>query len=138
MTGALLGVAIMTAGRELTRRLGQDGFEIFGIGLDEAPLDWIFRENLQTVFLGLSMLGFMIWRPTGILDDWELDGAVYRKFFGGESEKPEALPELEDVPAAQLSASGIDVRFGGFHAPVSYTHLRAPRDATLSRMPSSA
>ena len=24
------------------------------------------------------------------------------------------------------------------HLPVSYTHLRAPRDATLSRMPSSA
>ena len=116
VTGALLGVAIMTAGRELTRRLGQDGFEIFGIGLDEAPLDWIFRENLQTVFLGLSMLGFMIWRPTGILDDWELDGAAYRRFFGGDSDKPEPLPELEDVPEAALTAKGIDVRFGGFHA----------------------
>ena len=116
VTGALLGVAIMTAGRELTRRLGQDGFEIFGIGLDDPPLDWIFRENLQTVFLGLSMLGFMIWRPTGILDDWELDGAVHRRFFGGATEEPAPLPELEDVPAAQLTASGIDVRFGGFQA----------------------
>ena len=116
VTGALLGVAIMTAGRELTRRLGQDGFEFFGIGLDEAPLDWIFRENLQTVFFGLSMLGFMIWRPTGVLDDWELDGAAFRRFIGGATDKPEALPELDDAPAAELTATGIDVRFGGFQA----------------------
>ena len=43
VTGAVLGVAVMTAARELARRLGQNGFEVFGIGLDEPPLDWIFR-----------------------------------------------------------------------------------------------
>ncbi|MFW2383505.1 MAG: ATP-binding cassette domain-containing protein [Acidimicrobiales bacterium] len=116
VTGALLGVAIMTAGRELTRRLGQDGFEIFGVGLDEAPLDWIFRENLQTVFLGLSMLVFMIWRPSGLLDDWELDQWAFGRFRSGKSEVPERLPELDEAPRAVLEASGIDVRFGGFQA----------------------
>lgn len=119
VTGALLGVVVMTAGRELTRRLGQQGFEIFGIGLDDAPLDWIFRENLQTVFLGVSMLGFMIWRPTGLLDDWELDSWAWRRFTSsrsGASDQPERLAELDEAPAATLTADGIDVQFGGFKA----------------------
>ena len=116
VTGALLGVGVMTAGRELTRRLGQDGFEIFGIGLDEAPLDWIFRENLQTVFLGLSMLGFMIWRPVGLLDDWELDGWAVRRLSSATEAEPERLPELDEAPAATLLAEDISVRFGGFNA----------------------
>ncbi len=126
VTGALLGVAVMTAGRELARRLGQDGFEIFGIGLDGKPLDWVFRENLQTVFLGVSMLGFMLLRPKGLLGDWELDewlrARIRRLRFGraeraGAAEtKPEPLPELESVESSTLEAHGIDVSFGGFKA----------------------
>ncbi len=116
VTGAVLGVVVMTIGRELTRRLGQDGFEFFGIGLDEAPLDWIFRENLQTAFLGVSMLGFMIWRPTGLLDDWEIDQALYRRFGGGSKEQPAALPEVEEAESVLLDVSGIGVVFGGFRA----------------------
>ncbi|MGY9083543.1 MAG: branched-chain amino acid ABC transporter permease, partial [Acidimicrobiales bacterium] len=59
VTGAVLGVAVMTSARELARRLGQNGFEVFGVGLDEPPLDWIFRENLNSVVLGVAMVGFM-------------------------------------------------------------------------------
>ncbi|WP_420626916.1 branched-chain amino acid ABC transporter permease [Candidatus Poriferisodalis sp.] len=80
VTGALVGVAVMTVGRELARRLGQDGFEVFGLSLDAGPLDWIFRENLQTVFLGLAMLGFMIFRSDGLLGDWELDAWLWRRW----------------------------------------------------------
>ena len=116
VTGALLGVAVMTAGRELARRLGQDGFEIFGIGLDDAPLDWIFRENLQTVFLGVSMLVFMIWRPKGLLDDWELDEWLYRRFGKATDEQPAELGVVEPDPDARLEAAGVDVVFGGFRA----------------------
>ncbi|MEM7095716.1 MAG: branched-chain amino acid ABC transporter ATP-binding protein/permease [Actinomycetota bacterium] len=115
VTGALLGVGVMTAGRELARRLGQDGFEFFGIGLDEAPLDWIFRENLQTVFLGVSMLAFMIWRPKGILDDWELDTALFRRFRSGDA-RPEALAETPPPEQLQLIADQVTVSFGGFRA----------------------
>lgn len=115
VTGALLGVAVMTAGRELARRLGQDGFEIFGIGLDEAPLDWIFRENLQTVFLGVSMLAFMIWRPSGLLDDWELDEWLYSRFRRDAAE-PESLPEVRPAEETRLVATGVTVQFGGFMA----------------------
>ena len=116
VSGALLGVAVITAGRELARRLGQDGFEVFGVGLDGAPLDWIFRENLKTVFLGVSMLGFMIWRPSGLLDDWELDEWLHAKFRRSKESPPASLPVVEPDDSASLVASGVDVAFGGFQA----------------------
>ena len=50
--------------------------------------------------------------------------------------------EVEGVSFASLGNRGEDVWDGepeGVYIPsVSYTHLRSPRDATLSRMPSSA
>ena len=117
VTGAVLGVAVMTAGRELSRRLGQDGFEIFGIGLDGKPLDWIFRENLQTVFLGLSMLGFMIWRPKGLLNDWELDEWLRARVRRDQPDpQPEPLPEVVADTSSVLHAENIEVTFGGFKA----------------------
>ncbi|MGI9607841.1 MAG: branched-chain amino acid ABC transporter ATP-binding protein/permease [Acidimicrobiales bacterium] len=116
VTGAVFGVVVRTAGRELPRRLGQDGFEVFGIGLDEAPLDWVFRENLNSVVLGLSMVGFMIWRPSGILEDWEFDEWLYSKFGRGDETQPERLAELETIPDARFEASDINVSFGGFKA----------------------
>jgi branched-chain amino acid transport system permease protein len=116
VTGALLGVVIMTAGREVARRLGQDGFEFFGIGLDDAPLDWVFRENLQTVFLGVSMLGFMIWRPTGLIDDWELDEWLARRFGRRHETRPAELPVVEPDRSSSLTAEDVSVEFGGFRA----------------------
>ena len=120
VTGAVVGVAVMTIGRELARRLGQDGFEVFGIGLDSAPLDWVFRENLQTVFLGLSMLGFMIWRPKGLIDDWELDEwlrAVASVAATPTSATRGRFPRSSRTrrpPRRSLHAEAIDVIFGGF------------------------
>lgn len=124
VSGALLGVAVITAGRELARRMGQDGFEVFGIGLDEAPLDWIFRENLKTVFLGLAMLGFMIWRPSGLLDDWDLDRWLHARFGGWRSRRedsrgefrPGLSPDVEPGDAEVLAIKGVGVAFGGFQA----------------------
>ncbi|WP_420617733.1 ATP-binding cassette domain-containing protein [Candidatus Poriferisocius sp.] len=128
VTGALFGVAVMTVGRELARRLGQDGFEVFGLGLDSAPLDWIFRENLQTVFFGAAMLGFMIWRPKGLLSDWEFDEWLHRRFTRAESAPavPEAAmgsdrdaalePEAAATKEARLEVTDVSVAFGGFQA----------------------
>mgnify|MGYP002629484071 CR=1 FL=1 len=116
VSGAVLGVAVITVGRELARRTGSDGFEIFGVGLDGAPLDWVFREGLPTVFLGLAMLGFMIWRPVGILDDWEVDSWLHRRLHRSADARPEPLPELAAPTPVTLTAQGIDVRFGGFQA----------------------
>ncbi|WP_420639961.1 ATP-binding cassette domain-containing protein [Candidatus Poriferisocius sp.] len=116
VTGALVGVAIMTAGRELARRLGQEGFEVFGLGLDSAPLDWVFRENLQTIFFGVSMLGFMIWRPKGLLDDWELDRWLLRRCSRTKAAPP--APQSAEPTASEsvLEVEHIRVAFGGFQA----------------------
>ena len=126
VTGALVGVAVMTVGRELARRLGQDGFELFGLNLDTGPLDWIFRENLQTVFLGLAMLGFMIFRSDGLLGDWEFDAWLWRRWLrrGPEEPMPEPLAEIAPVglgvevdrrgPALEVHDLAVD--FGGFRA----------------------
>ena len=125
VTGALVGVAVMTVGREMARRLGQDGFELFGLSLDTGPLDWIFRENLQTVFLGLAMLGFMIFRSEGLLGDWELDGWLWRRWQRREpAERPEPLAEVAPVglhaevshQGATLDVHELVVDFGGFRA----------------------
>lgn len=116
VTGALLGVVVITVGREISRRLGTEGFEFFSLGLDDAPLDWVFREGLPRVFLGLAMVGFMIKRPIGLIDDWELDEWLHEKFGRGADSKPGPLPETGDVAHVRLEARQIDVRFGGFQA----------------------
>ncbi len=126
VTGAVLGVVVMTAGRELTRRLAGDGYELFGLGLDGAPLDWLFREGLSDIFLGLAMLGFMIFRPRGLLNDWELDQWVYRRFAPisspGGDETREPIEDADTIltgatrPMALLEATGLTVNFGGFRA----------------------
>ena len=116
VTGALFGVAVMTVGRELARRLGQDGFEVFGLGLDSAPLDWIFRENLQTVFFGAAMLGFMIWRPKGLLSDWEFDEWLYRRFTRVQSAPTVPEVSMSSSQEARLEVTDVSVSFGGFQA----------------------
>jgi branched-chain amino acid transport system permease protein len=128
VTGAVLGVVIMTAGRELTRRLAGDGYELLGLGLDGAPLDWLFREGLSDIFLGVAMLGFMIFRPRGLLNDWELDQWLYRRFApqsspSGDGDATRVPTEDADAtstgaarPTALLEAAGLTVNFGGFRA----------------------
>ncbi len=115
VTGAIVGVAVITAARELARRLGQDGFEVFGVGLDGPPLDWVFRENLQTVVLGVAMLGFMLWRPGGLLDDWELDRWLGRTRAGDASDPPDD-PAPHSPRDRLLVVRDVEVAFGGFRA----------------------
>ncbi len=113
VTGALLGVAVITAVRESARRMGSDGYEVFGIGLD-GNLDWVFREGLPTVLLGLAMVGFMIWRPNGVLGDWEIDAWLSRRLV---RRRPPAPAAEAPVPeAVDLRAGGVSVEFGGFRA----------------------
>ncbi len=118
VTGAMLGVVVITVVREVARRLGSAGYELFGIGLDDAPLDWVFREGLPTVVLGAAMVGFMILRPGGLIGDWELDAWLSRR-FGGSTEVPGDVATAAPAATAattRLVAEGITVNFGGFRA----------------------
>ncbi|MDE0653452.1 MAG: ATP-binding cassette domain-containing protein [bacterium] len=126
LTGSLAGVVVITAGRELARWLSTDGNELFGLNLDAPAVDWILREGLPTIFLGLAMLGFMIFRPNGLLGDFEIDNSLRRLIS---RRKPSEIPEPEVAGAAApsvsqemrgaeqiLEVSNLTVDFGGFRA----------------------
>ncbi len=120
VTGALVGVVVITAGRELARRMATEGYEVFGLGLDGAPLDWVFREGLPTIGLGLAMVGFMIFRPNGLLHDWEIDEWVGDRLRARRADVPQpSVPAEFDVAAfgdQVLQADKVTVDFGGFRA----------------------
>ncbi|MYI15747.1 MAG: ATP-binding cassette domain-containing protein, partial [Acidimicrobiaceae bacterium] len=111
IAGSVLGVALMTVVNETTRHLAD-------VEIDGGPadiLDIVLRPGLTDIVLGSSMLGFMIFRARGLIEDWEVDHWL-RKRLG----RPEAMPApLQDAPTpepAQLSAVDITVDFGGFRA----------------------
>ena len=109
VTGAILGVATITIGSEFARFLAGPDVEVAGI---------LFRPGLTKLFLGLSMLGFMILRADGLLRDWEPDAAFLTR-WRERNEKEPALTDPSEVTAdsdSVLQANGISVRFGGFNA----------------------
>jgi branched-chain amino acid transport system permease protein len=116
VTGALSGVVVITAARELARRLSTEGYEVFGLSLDSTATDWLFREGLPTIVLGAAMLGFMILRPNGLVDDREIDVVALRR-WGRRHETPPSDPEpVVAPPEVSLRAESVVVEFGGFRA----------------------
>ncbi len=108
VTGALLGVAIITVGNEFTRHLGGPDVSVPG-------LNWILQEGLSDLFLGLAMLGFMILRPEGLLRDWEVDYPL-RRWRQRREEEPTEPPAIEAPSPSALNADNVTVYFGGFRA----------------------
>lgn len=111
VTGALLGTVVMTIGLEGMRYVA-------GPDVNVAALDWLLRDGLTGIFLGGAMLGFMIFRSSGLLDDWELDAWLLRR-RRRRSERPETPPVAAPPPPPQansLATSGVIVDFGGFRA----------------------
>ena len=78
MTSILKGMkvstyeAVLAAGNELTRYLAGGNVDVPGLG-------WLFQEGLSDLFLGAAMLGFMIFRPDGLLGDREIDEVAIRR-----------------------------------------------------------
>jgi ABC-type branched-subunit amino acid transport system ATPase component len=120
VTGALLGVAVITIGNETTRYLA-------GPSVDVPVLDWLLREGLTDIFLGGAMLLFMIFRPKGLVEDWELGGWFARRFRRGDDAAPEPAPPIETAGHVELVAEGVGVTFGGFRA-LAGADLTASRD----------
>jgi branched-chain amino acid transport system permease protein len=108
ITGSLLGVVVFTAVNELTRSLAGSGS---GAGL----LDLVLREGLTDIVLGAAMVGFMIFRPNGLIEDREVDDWL-RSRMRTEEPRP-AAPGPAPVPApATIRATDVVVDFGGFRA----------------------
>jgi len=108
VTGALLGVTIITAGNEFTRYLAGPGVSVPG-------LDWLLQEGLSQIFLGGAMLGFMILRSEGLLGDWEIDYPL-RGLRRRREHAPAEAPPLAKPSRLALSAESLTVSFGGFRA----------------------
>lgn len=110
VTGALVGVVVISLGSELTRYLAGPSVEL-------PLLNWILRNGLTDVFLGVSMVGFMIFRPDGLLGGWEPDHLVIRRL----AKRPTGhLSEVRQIETRlhrdHLHATEIVVDFGGFRA----------------------
>jgi branched-chain amino acid transport system permease protein len=112
VTGAVVGVAIITAGNEITRSLADDPVEAF---------DWLLKPGLSDIFLGGAMLGFMLLRPHGLLRDRELDHWVVGR-LQHRGDPPEPADRHPEVDAGlTLRAEDVTVRFGGFQALAGVT-----------------
>lgn len=116
VTGIVVGVVMVTVGREVFRYLG-DGPTIGGLHLPAIP-------GLTDIFLGLVITLTMILRPKGLLDDWEIDHLLPKRWrrAGQPGPAPRAAgshsPSSRKDPAAPavLKAVGAGKRFDGIVA----------------------
>jgi branched-chain amino acid transport system permease protein len=115
VTGALVGVVAITAGTEFTRYLA---------GPDVDTFDILFRPGLNEMFLGAAMLGFMIFRPRGLLDDWELDAWFVSRWRRARESAPLWSGLADDDVASTIVARSVTVDFGGFRA-LEDAHMEA-------------
>ncbi len=98
VSGAVLGTVLITAGNELFRQLG-----------DPERLD---IERFPDLFLGVALLLAMLLRPEGLLGDRDLLGWMRRKMY----RPAEAVPIEATLGTRPLTASDVEVHFGGFVA----------------------
>jgi branched-chain amino acid transport system permease protein len=123
VTGALTGVVLITTGNELTRWLAGDDVSVTGLG-------WILREGLSDIFLGAAMLGFMIFRSKGLLDDWELDRWLAKRWNPADPAEPPQPAPARAGARTELRAEALTVDFGGFRA-LDDAHLVASNDQVV-------
>ncbi|HSD49037.1 MAG TPA: branched-chain amino acid ABC transporter ATP-binding protein/permease, partial [Actinomycetota bacterium] len=109
VTGALLGVVVITVGSEATRYLASDAVSVPG-------LDWLLKEGLSDVFLGGAMLVAMILRPDGLLGDRELGDRFLRRLRSTEPRPAPAEAITSAEAASTLTVRDLTVQFGGFLA----------------------
>jgi branched-chain amino acid transport system permease protein len=108
VTGAIVGTAFITVGKEIARFLG-DGPDFLGF-------TWPKVDGLPDLFLATSLLIVLLLRPTGLLGRFDL-GSLLKRFIRT------PIISAPDVPAtdttrsgAALTTNGLGVTFGGFTA----------------------
>jgi branched-chain amino acid transport system permease protein len=104
VTGAALGVVIVTAVNELALKAAADNERLGG---------------LPDLVLGAAVIILMVARPKGLLGDWELDDLLPRRRAGAAPPLPSALapaPPGGGTGAATITATDVGVVFGGFRA----------------------
>ncbi|MDE0066798.1 MAG: ATP-binding cassette domain-containing protein [Acidimicrobiaceae bacterium] len=95
VTGAVVGTVTVTALTEITRVASGPDF-------NAGPFDAVLRPGLTDICLGLAMLGFMVLRPNGFLDDYEImDMPILRRF----AHRPDCRPRASS--SSSLSIAGV-------------------------------
>ena len=113
VSGAIVGTAFITVGKEIARFLG-DGPNFLGF-------EWPTVDGLPDLFLAGSLLAVLLIRPTGLLGNSDLGLVLRRKrdalavrTTGRTVESSAFSGSLHQ--RSQLVASGLGVTFGGFIA----------------------
>lgn len=112
VTGAILGVVVIMVGNEVSRIAGTDWSETPNMG-------WLFRPTLSQLFLGTTMLGTMLFRPDGLLKDWELDYLLRDRWRRREKApwpSESSGVSITPVPSHTLKLQKLVVEFKGFRA----------------------
>ena len=104
VTGAVLGVVVITIGDEIFRWIG-DGPNIGALSLPLLP-------GVNGLFLGIVIIVFMIWRPSGIVGNWEIDDLFRRRRIP----EPAPLQPVEDFTPLPLEAEDLHKNFSGVKA----------------------
>ena len=99
VTGAVLGVVVLSGGMELIRFF-EGGPVVLGIQLPE-------MLGLSGLALGIIIVGFMVWRPDGLMANLELDELLSQRRRLTRWMRPRAIvPEVETrnpvAPAADV------------------------------------
>lgn len=89
VTGAVVGVLVLTVGMEVIRNI-EGGPLILGLQFPE-------MLGLSGLALGVIIVTFMILRPDGIMGDAELDDVVRLRFNAGRWFKPRSLTDDSDA-----------------------------------------
>lgn len=115
VSGAIVGTAFITVGKEVARFLG-DGPDFLGF-------TWPTVDGLPDLFLAGSLLAVLLLRPTGLLGNSDI--ASLRRRTRNVVVDRSSSPPLPSTPLpppetlrrqSQLVASGLGVTFGGFTA----------------------
>jgi branched-chain amino acid transport system ATP-binding protein/branched-chain amino acid transport system permease protein len=106
VTGAALGVVIVTAVNELALKAAADNERLGG---------------LPDLVLGAAVIILMVARPKGLLGDWELDDLLPRRRAGARplervQSKAVPSPSGDGAGAATITTTDVGVVFGGFRA----------------------
>jgi branched-chain amino acid transport system permease protein len=107
ITGAIVGAAFITVGKEFTRFLG-DGPQWLGVR-------WPKLDGLPDLFLAAALLGVLLTRQKGLLGDFDLGRLALRAGRRAGAQQHTAAPAVEPSHSL-LTTDRLGVTFGGFTA----------------------
>ena len=121
VSGAVLGAVVLSIGREATRVLG-DGPVIFGA---QVPV----ILGLSQLFTGVVLVAVLIWHPTGLVGDAEIETLLVRIWALVRRRGVAAKPTATTPPAAATVVDPDPETVGSWEAPPA-THRLVVTGAT--------